>query len=241
MDANHVRNILFRKKIIMNPIQIILIGFPSLYESWLNAQLQTHEALMTETQLSACSNAAAPLSNMTKTIGIFRLRTLDEAHEIPRLLEDGSLHALVAWCSGPSLSDEIIIDLLNTGIKGILCDQHGLPDLVAAAKAAAENAPYINDVVSGALWHYSRKYRLLETSPEERVRKITTREKRAIELRRIGMTAEQIGAELFLSKKTIDKLFSELYRRLDCRNYFELLDKYKMLDPAEGRIKGKNY
>ena len=66
-----------------------------------------------------------------------------------------------------------------------------------------------------------------EALVKEIEKKFRERDIRLIELKKSGKTSREIGEILFLSKKTIENIFHHLYRKFDCRNFFDLNNYYE--------------
>ena len=133
--------------------------------------------------------------------------------------------SIIAYHYGTGLSKQEIFRIINAGAACILTDMHSPDDLVQTIEGIAENGFHMNDVVNEAMFHYCKQNRVIRKSfgPEEN---FSEREIRIIESKRTGKTSMEIAAELFVSKKTVDGILQDMYRRYDCRNFHTLLVKY---------------
>ncbi|REJ85333.1 MAG: DNA-binding response regulator [Bacteroidetes bacterium] len=133
----------------------------------------------------------------------------------------------IAYLNGSPCSDKLVFEMMNSGIRAIVRNTDDICELVRAIDSVYNEGYYLNDLISSAMLHYCKKSGALSRDAFGPGTLFNEREIRMIELRSLGKTAAEIGDELYLSKKTIDKIFCELYRRMECPNFPSLFRIYQ--------------
>ncbi|HRH65326.1 MAG TPA: LuxR C-terminal-related transcriptional regulator [Bacteroidia bacterium] len=209
---------------INTTIRVTLCGFPILFSEWLAFHLSKKKKIEISGIIhSHCSN----ILQLPEEIGLvlLRIQSQNQIQLIQRTISRN--RRVLVWWSGQTLNDEIIIELVNAGASGVLGDHHLLEEIELAILNAGTQGLHFNDILSTALLHYCRKQKIIRVNHLEELPYFSDREKRVIELRRQGNTSKEISQQLFLSKKTIDKVFCDLYRRFECNNFFDVLRLYE--------------
>ena len=140
-----------------------------------------------------------------------------EKAAIRRLREKHTKLIIIGWIAGQLLENATIISLLDCGINAIITDSYSGQEIAQAFFDAEIYGYHYNHLLGSALLHQWKK-----AGHHSLLKQLDEREKKAIQLRRQGKTAVEIGDILHLSHKTIDKLFWKLYQRTGCRNFLEL-------------------
>lgn len=218
----------------MNEVRAILCGFPNLFAEWLSAHLSKNDRI----KISAILPDFQAYQSSPKEDHNLLLIRVNSSHEI-NFLKDQSHQQIrmLAWWSGLTINDEITIELVNAGASGILADHHLLEDVEEAILNVSALKVHMNDLLSNALFHYCRKQNIIGGNHIGSAISFSEREKKVIGLRKAGYTSKEIAEKIFLSKKTVDKVFCDLYRRLECTNFFEVLERYE----RETFIQQRNY
>lgn len=131
----------------------------------------------------------------------------------------------IGWTAAHRPDDSDIFRLLNAGVQALLPETSDSEDLYRACRDVLQGDIHLNCHVTQAMLHFLRRQQILKTKSADGL--MSPRECRMVELRREGKTAEEIADRLCLSRKTVDKLFCELYRKTGTRNFFELLKEYE--------------
>lgn len=213
-------------------IHIGFRGFPQLFTEWLTRHLNEMEdfcvvsSQKNQAEESTLSNESPP------DVLLLFSRTANETEQVRQLHLDSRKQSIIVWCPLQGLTDVAILSLLNSGVQAILSDHHKLEDIAEAIRSCHDGTQYVNDIVGKALLHYSRKQHL-STAQATKVRSLNEREQQMVRLRKSGCTSREIAERLFLSKKTIDKQFGEMYRRFECQNFFELLSRLERISLEE--------
>lgn len=132
---------------------------------------------------------------------------------------------LIGWTAAHRPDETEIFRMLNAGVHAVLPETADGDDLKRACHDVLNGDIHLNCHVTGAMLHFLRRQQVLRSRPHDGM--LSTRECKMVELRRDGKTAEEIADQLCLSRKTVDKLFCEMYRRTGSRNFFELLRTYE--------------
>ncbi len=206
----------------MNHCEIILKGFNPLFAQWLNEKLNCEKDIKC-TIWNDSRVSEAEVDENKKLIVIQQFRNKHEIELLKQTNFSEKNILLVGWWSGDALPEEDIIRTLNMGASAIISERQDWNEILDALNDVNKNSFHYNHLVSRALLHFCRRSNSTPTNIDSTGSKLAEREKKIIELRRSGKTSKEIGDVMFLSKKTIDKLFGDLYRRYDCSNFFELL------------------
>ncbi len=210
----------------MNSCLVYLKDFNKLFAQWLLEKINMEKCFRCEVWEE--NNTSVLLPNAESTILIIQqIQNKSEISKIQALLVAKKNVQVIVWWRGDHLCDEDIIRTINTGAAGLVSEKQDWNEIMKALDDVREHKFHHNEIITDALYHYCRRNRILHSHIESPARTLGVREKKIIELKRTGMTSREIGEILFLSKKTIDKVFGEMYRKFDCNNFFELLNIYE--------------
>ncbi len=202
---------------------ILLKGFSNLFGQWLQEKINREQNIpcyLWDTSF----NRSELINIKSQHIILQELQHKDDMEKLNDLSDTTSTNCIIIWWSGRILSDDDIIYLLNKGANAIVNAKQELPEFLRAIEEVRLNGIYYNEIVNKALHQLCLRNRILKNRNQAASNLLGTREKQIIELRYTGKTSKEIAEILFLSKKTIDKLFGDLYRRFECNNFFELLN-----------------
>lgn len=158
---------------------------------------------------------------------------LDPCHDYERMLIR-RIHAIqphariIGWICANTLSPDILLQLLEAGIHGILPDDAAYRETHIALTVDNADRLHPNSFLSQALIHEWKKKRNQTASLH-----INSREEQAIRLRAAGRTAREIGDALCVSKRTVDQWFWRLYQRSGCTNFRQL---ERILQPEHSQV-----
>ncbi len=209
----------------MKDLVILLKGFNTLYAQWLSEKLNLENEMHCMV-VHKSENITSKLSGIHKPI-ILQLVSNRVDLEIITTRNAIPDSQLIIWWGADTISEEEIIRGLNLGASSIINDELSWEEIINTLHAVSKKGFHHNHITTEALFLYCRRSRILQKQVLGLDNLIGEREKKIIELRRSGKTSREIGEILFLSKKTIDKIFGDLYRRLNCNNFFELLTAYE--------------
>lgn len=157
---------------------------------------------------------------------------LDPGHDYERMLIR-RIHAMqpnariIGWICANTLSPDIVLQLLEAGIHGIVSDDAAYRETSSALNVEGNDRLHPNSFLSQALIHEWKKNRI-----QTEALHINSREEQAIRLRAAGRTAREIGDALCVSKRTVDQWFWRLYQRSGCNNFRQLEMILKSDDPS---------
>jgi DNA-binding NarL/FixJ family response regulator len=215
---------------------ILLRGFNKLFAQWLQEKLNFENGFYCE--IMHTSTEEYNITDMSgRKIIIQQLRHRKEIEEIRSLMSDSVNTHVIVWWNADHISEEDVIQNLNCGASAIISDQHDWCSILQAIVEVNKTGYHHNDLVTQALYQYCRRNAgswLHKKSPGN---SLGERERKIIQLKRSGKTSKEIGETLFLSKKTIDKIFGDLYRRFECNNFLELLLVCEKTDYSKSAVK----
>jgi len=201
---------------------ILLKDFHNLFGQWLQEKLNLEQKVpcCLWNEMHRTLDESGPFRQI---IILQQIQSKNEFSNLKELNKMTTSHHKIIWWSGNYLNDEDIIDLLNYGANAIVSSKQDLHEILRAVEEVLDKGIYYNEIVNKALHHVCLRNKILSNRSENLNHSLDLREKKVIELRYSGKTSKEIADILFLSKKTIDKIFGDLYRRFECNNFFELL------------------
>ncbi len=210
----------------MNDCTIILKGFNRLFASWLQEKIRSEKKAFCEIW-NEDERTQIVQPSKSNVIVLQHLRNRTELEKLEEMKVHFINAPIILWWGETDISETEIIRTLNLGVSAIISERQDWEDILNAIKDVRENGFHHNELITAALFQHCRRNRILKRDVPGPGNPFGERERRIIELRRSGKTSKEIGEILFLSKKTIDKSFGELYRRFECNNFFELLSTYE--------------
>jgi DNA-binding NarL/FixJ family response regulator len=106
--------------------------------------------------------------------------------------------------------DEALFDSIMAGASGYLLKQIRGTDLVEAVHRVASGQSLLDPIVTARVLERLRK----APEEDERLARLTEKERAILDLIAEGMTNRQIGEHLFLAEKTVKNYVSALLRKL---------------------------
>ncbi len=210
----------------MNTCILFLKGFNKLYAQWLLEKLNLAQDIFCN--VWELTNPPELLLNSNESITvILQVQNRTELENIPTILATRNHFKIIVWWTGSQMCEEDVIKAINNGAVAVVCEKQDWQEILQAIRDVQMNNFHYNLIITEALYLYCKRNRILNTHISSPANALGNREKKIIELKRSGKTSREIGEILFLSKKTIDKLFGDMYRKFDCNNFFELLNLYE--------------
>lgn len=116
-----------------------------------------------------------------------------------------------------------VLDAVKAGAAGYLVKSASADELVDAVhRTAAGDAVFTPGLADLVLGEYQR-LASVPTQSEKSVPRLTNRETEVLKLVATGMTARQIGGELYLSPRTVENHIQSTLRKLHLHNRVELV------------------
>ena len=141
--------------------------------------------------------------------------------EVARKVQDKKLRTRVIILT--MLKEEDLINrALDFGVKGFVLKENAVEDIVNAIVTAADGGHYLSPAVSGFLVHRrSRADALAAHKPG--LDDLTKAERRILKLIAEKKTSREIGAELFISPRTVEAHRANISAKLDLHGSHSLL------------------
>jgi len=118
--------------------------------------------------------------------------------------------------------EEVFRAALDLGVKGYVLKDSALTDIAASIKAAAANRPFFSSSLSGLLLKRSR--RIGEFDNENKgLNQLTPTERRILKLIAEEKTSKEIGEQLYISYRTVEKHRANIARKLDLHGSLALV------------------
>ncbi|MQA73120.1 MAG: response regulator [Solirubrobacterales bacterium] len=117
-------------------------------------------------------------------------------------------------------SEQYFFEALKAGASGYVLKSAANRDLIEACRAAMRGEPFIYPAAASALVRdYLERAARGEETPTD---PLTPRELEVTKLIAEGLTSDEIGATLVISKKTVDRHRANILEKLGMRNRVEL-------------------
>ena len=117
-------------------------------------------------------------------------------------------------------NEQYFFEALKAGASGYVLKSVANRDLIEACRATMRGEPFLYPAAVRALVRdYLDRASRGETTPED---PLTPRELEVVKLIAEGLTSEEIAAQLFISKKTVDRHRANVLEKLGMRNRVEL-------------------
>ena len=116
--------------------------------------------------------------------------------------------------------ERYFFEALKAGASGYVLKTAANRDLIEACRAAMRGEPFLYPAaVTALIRDYLERARGGEATPED---PLTPRELEVVKLIAEGHTSEEIAAQLFISKKTVDRHRANILEKLGMRNRVQL-------------------
>ena len=118
--------------------------------------------------------------------------------------------------------EEMFNEALDLGALGYVLKDSATTDIIGAIRAAAAGQPYISPAISGYLFNRAtRTTTVVRQLPG--LNDLTPAERRVLKLIAENKTSKEIGAELFISYRTVDNHRANICQKLDLKGSHSLL------------------
>jgi len=117
-------------------------------------------------------------------------------------------------------NEQYFFEALKAGASGYVLKSAANRDLIEACRASMRGEPFLYPAAVRALVRdYLERASRGEATPED---PLSPRELEVVKLIAEGLTSEEIGEQLFISKKTVDRHRENVLEKLGMRNRVEL-------------------
>lgn len=118
--------------------------------------------------------------------------------------------------------EELFQTAMDLGVKGYVLKDSAVSDIVAAIKSVAAHRPFLSPALSALLLNRRRRVEELERE-QPGIQLLTPMEKRILKLIAEDKTSKEIGAELFISPRTVESHRYSMYRKLELQGSLALV------------------
>jgi DNA-binding NarL/FixJ family response regulator len=118
--------------------------------------------------------------------------------------------------------EEVFQAALDLGVKGYVLKDSALADIAASIKSVVENRPFFSSSLSALLLNRSRRIGDL-TGENQGLNQLTPTERRVLKLIAEEKTSREIGEQLFVSHRTVEKHRANISRKLDLQGSLALV------------------
>jgi DNA-binding NarL/FixJ family response regulator len=127
--------------------------------------------------------------------------------------------------------EDLFNEAIDLGAKGFVLKDSALADIVECLKAVASKNHFTSHALTSFLINRSRRsLRLTENQPS--INDLTPTERRVLKLIAENKTSKEIGDELFISPRTVEKHRANICRKLNLQGSHSLL-KFAVFHKSE--------
>ena len=118
--------------------------------------------------------------------------------------------------------EEMFNEALDLGALGYVLKDSATTDIIGAIRAAASGRPYISPTISAYLFNRATRGTTLTTQAPY-LNDLTPTERRVLKLIADNKTSKEIGAELFISHRTVENHRANICQKLNLKGSHSLL------------------
>ncbi|HEX4951392.1 MAG TPA: response regulator transcription factor [Blastocatellia bacterium] len=118
--------------------------------------------------------------------------------------------------------EEMFNEALDLGALGYVLKDSTMTDITGAIRAAANGQPFISPAISAYLFNRAMRSTTL-TQQVPALNALTLTERRILKLIAENKTSKEIGAELFISYRTVENHRTNICQKLDLKGSHSLL------------------
>ena len=126
---------------------------------------------------------------------------------------------------------EVFQAALDLNVKGYVLKDSALGDIVAGIKSVAANRPFFSSSLSAFLLKRRRSFEDFQ-SENRGLNQLTTTERRILKLIAEEKTSKEIGEQLYISHRTVEKHRANISRKLDLQGSLALV-KFAVANKSE--------
>jgi two-component system, NarL family, response regulator DevR len=191
-------------------LRVFLLDDHEVVREGVRRLLETDQDIEVVGEASTTREAISGIAETLPTVALLDVR-LPDGDGIDVCREVRSLHPEVACLMLTSFADdEALAQAIIAGASGYVLKQIRGNELVASVRAAAAGHSLIDRDTAARVLEDLREVR----AEEEGAERLTPREREILDMIAVGKTNRQIGAELFLSEKTVKNYVSNLLGKL---------------------------
>jgi DNA-binding NarL/FixJ family response regulator len=184
--------------------------------------------------IAEAENGVAALSYLEKDLPDVAVLDLDmpekDGFEVARVIVEKNWPVAVIILTMHK-NESLFNAALNLGVKGYVLKDSAMADIINAIKAVARGEEFISSALSSYLFNRSRRaVALVENKPS--LNDLTETERRVLRLIGLYKTSREIGDELFISKRTVDRHRANIAEKLDLKGSHAVL-KFALNHKAE--------
>lgn len=117
--------------------------------------------------------------------------------------------------------EDLFNEAIDLGAKGFVLKDSALMDIIECVKAVAASEHYASSALTKFLLNRSRRAAGL-TEQQPTINDLTATERRVLKLIAENLTSKEIGEELFISPRTVDKHRQNICQKLDLQGSHSL-------------------
>lgn len=118
--------------------------------------------------------------------------------------------------------EEMFNEALDLGALGYVLKDSAMTDITGAIRAAANGQPFISPAIAAYLFNRATRSTTL-TRQVPALQALTLTERRILKLIAENKTSKEIGAELFISHRTVENHRANICQKLDLKGSHSLL------------------
>lgn len=149
---------------------------------------------------------------------------------VVRELRDRKLNVKIVFLTMHG-EKEVFQAALDLDVQGYVLKDSAVTDIVASIKSVAENRPFFSSSLSALLLNRRRSFEDFENE-NHGLNQLTATERRILKLIADEKTSREIGEQLFISHRTVEKHRANISRKLDLQGSLALV-KFALAHKSE--------
>jgi DNA-binding NarL/FixJ family response regulator len=210
----------------MDPIRLLLVDDQDIVRAGLRSLLEAHEELKVVGEAGGGKEGVALAAQLQPDLVLMDITMPDmDGAEATRRIKDISPEVNVLALTIHE-DEAYFFEMLNAGASGYIPKRASPADLLAAIHVAAAGDVYLHPIVAGALVQdYLR--RVNAGTERESYDGLTPRQREVLTLIAEGLSNQDIGSQLRISVRTVERHRENIMDRLNLHNRTDLV-KYAL-------------
>jgi two-component system, NarL family, nitrate/nitrite response regulator NarL len=217
-------------------IRIVVIDDHPLMLAGIVATFENHDTML-EVVGSGCSAVEARLLAAQKQpdVVLMDINTLGESLEATSHICSINPDTKVIVFTFSERAENVVA-AFDAGAKGYISKAIGSDELVRAVKSVSKGNIYVSPELAGKIFAPSSKNAALHFAAEDRLRTLSVREVKILELLNGGRSNKDIAGQLAIAEKTVKYYLTTIFGKLAVKNRLEAViffrDTSRNIDPT---------
>ncbi|MGH9941325.1 MAG: response regulator [Pyrinomonadaceae bacterium] len=217
----------------MNEITIIIADDHPIVRQGLRQIIEEEQSLRVVAEASNGREAVAAIERFNPRVTILDVdMPMMNGFEVARAVREKGLATEIIFLT-MHRDEDLFNEAIDLGAKGFVLKDSALADIINCIKTVAANEHYTSHALTSFLINRSRRaIQLTERQPS--IHDLTPTERRMLKLIADNLSSKEIGAQLFISPRTVEKHRANICHKLELHGSHALL-KFALSHKSELR------